>query len=214
MKIVKQSVKLEQPISGLDILRRIEAAGRTCYQSEALDSLPYAFVERLIRRGHESVLEHVSISVRVVTDRGVSHEIVRHRIGCSYSQESTRYCAYGAGISVVFPAGLSDENAKRWTTAVQVAEKAYTSMLQSGCSAQLARSVLPTCVKTELVITMNLRSWRHFFKLRCAPAAHPQMRELASMILDLFRKEIPIVFDDVTNPPYIRPVADGTAVAI
>ena len=201
MRIVNQSVSWENFIpEGEKVLAAIERAGRTCYKSEDKITPDSArrFVQSLLARGHESVLEHVSLSVRIICDRGVSHEIVRHRLA-SYSQESTRYCNYQAKqghIAVIEPPGLGPGCYKKWEHAVEVAEEAYTYMIEAGLSPQIARSVLPTGLKTELVMTANLREWRLFFRLRTAPAAHPQMREVAFMILALFEGAIPILFDD------------------
>jgi len=198
MNIVKQSVSWEQdPPDGFKILARIERAGRTCYKSEdkITKGSSVKFVNGLIVRGHDSVLEHVSLSVRIICDRGVSHEIVRHRIA-SYSQESTRYCRYKDEIQVIQPPGLNVKGYLNWKNAMVQCENSYRFMLIQGVSPQIARSVLPTCLKTELVMTANLREWRHFFRLRNALAAHPQMREVAGMILKLFVKSIPVVFDE------------------
>lgn len=204
MRIVPQSAKLEQRVIGHEILCSIEKAGRVCYQSEPLGA-PADFVRMLIKRGHESVLEHVSISVRVVTDRGISHEIVRHRIA-SYSQESTRYCRYKNEITVIEPSGLDITDKSHparnfngrdiWIEQMRSSERAYLDLLAIGVSPQIARSVLPSCLKTELVMTMNLREWRHFLRLRLAPTAHPQMRELAGMILKLLFGTVSVVFEE------------------
>lgn len=203
MKIVKQSAVLENPADFDNAVERLERAGRTCYKSECRIGPGTAerFIRGIIDRGHESVIEHVSVSVRFICDRGVSHEIVRHRLA-SYSQESTRYCNYGKAdeIQVVEPPGLTDEQRSSWLLAVGQAEDAYLSMLGRGATPQIARSVLPTCLKTELVMTANLREWRHFFRLRCAPAAHPQMREVALQALELFRARVPVLFNDILNP--------------
>ena len=202
MKIISPSVSWAQALpDAVEVLERIERAGRTCYKSEEriTGTSAKAFAQSIIDRGHESVLEHVSLSVRIVCDRGVSHEIVRHRIGMSYSQESTRYCNYGKAdeIQVIEPPGLVRHEQKYWwEEAVKRAEVAYLSMVILGVSPQIARSVLPTCLKTEFVVTGNLRSWRHFLKLRLAPAAHPQMREVAGMVRDLFVTQVPVVFDE------------------
>jgi len=185
MKIVLPSVKLEFVTPEAEKI--IEAAGRTCYKSEQVGE-PADFVKMIIRRGHESVLEHPSASFRIVCDRGVSHEIVRHRLA-SYSQESTRYCNYsknrfGNEITVIEPPGLAQvvRGRSEWRASCERAEEAYFKMMEDGCHPQIARSVLPTCLKTELVMTCNFREWRHFLKLRTAAAAHPQMREVAGMI--------------------------------
>lgn len=201
MRIVEPSVTLEwmtpYPLS------MIERAGRTCYKSEfKSDADPAVFVRRLIKRGHLSVIEHAVASLRIVCDRGVSHEIVRHRIA-SYSQESTRYVnygkeMYGGEIKVIVPSGLrkSDIAYEYWFAATEKAENAYLDMIENGISPQMARSVLPTCTATELVMTANFREWRHFIALRCAPAAHPDMRHVAELARDILRHECPVVFGD------------------
>lgn len=198
MKIVKQSVEWAQYLpSGTEVLHRIEMAGRTAYKSEerATATSSEAFVKNLINRGHESVLEHVILSVRIICDRGVSHELVRHRIA-SFTQESTRYCRYGDEIVVIEPPGMCAVNKDNWEKAMMGAEYSYLQMLKEGATPQIARSVLPNSLKTEIVMSANLREWRHFFRLRTSPAAHPQMREVAGMALDLFVRQIPIIFDE------------------
>lgn len=205
MRIINASYKIETPINGKQILKRIEKAGRTCYKSEDRITAESAkvFVRTLIERGHESVLEHASITVRFVCDRGISHEIVRHRLA-SYSQESTRYCNYGNDrfgnqITFIKPCFLEEGTGgyKLWKQAMFIAEKEYFELLNWGCTLQGARSVLPNSVKTEIVMTANLREWRHFLKLRTATAAHPQMRELTVPLLKELQERIPVVFDDI-----------------
>lgn len=223
MKIVKPGFKIEDDIDGIKILQSIERAGRTCYKSEAkiTEGSCREFVKKIIASGHHSVLEHEKVTVRVVCDRGVTHEIVRHRIA-SYSQESTRYCNYGKEgfgkeITVILPAWYEDVQHRDlmsykigeeeafnrrsrynwWLAACQKAEEAYLMMVENGASPQEARAVLPNSLKTEIVMTMNLREWRHFFTLRTAPSAHPQMREVARPMLDEFKRLIPVVFEDI-----------------
>ena len=205
MKIINASYSIETPIDGAEMLKRIEKAGRTCYKSEdrITDESAEAFVRKLIERGHESVLEHESITVRFICDRGVSHEIVRHRLA-SYSQESTRYCNYSGNrfrnqITFIKPCFLEEGTGgyKLWKQAMFVAEKEYFELLNWGCTPQEARSVLPNSIKTEVVMTANLREWRHFLKLRTAKAAHPQMRELTVPLLKELQEWIPVVFDDI-----------------
>lgn len=190
---------------GHDILRMIELCGRVYYKSEdkITDSSAKLFIQKILERSHESVLEHEKVSVRIVCDRGVSHEIVRHRIA-SYSQESTRYCNYskdkfGNELTFIRPCFWMDNPTAmgEWEKAMVEAEKAYFELLNLGCTPQEARSVLPNSLKTEIIVTMNLREWKHFFKLRTSSAAHPQMREIAIPILTAFQHWIPIVFDDV-----------------
>jgi thymidylate synthase (FAD) len=182
----------------------IEAAGRICYQSEPKGD-PEGFVRMLIRRGHESVLEHASLGFRFVTDRGITHELVRHRIA-SFSQESTRYCNYSSGkfsnaITVIQPPHLTPQQRAIWQLGIEQAENRYFAMLEAGCSPQIARSVLPTCTKSEIAMTTNVREWRLVFRQRLAPAAHPQMRELMGLALSQLRNtELGVLFEDIKSP--------------
>lgn len=212
MLLVKPSAQILQ-VNDM-ALEIIEAAGRTCYKSEdkiTLDSAP-KFAEMILKRGHESVIEHVSATVRFICDRGVSHEIVRHRLA-SYSQESTRYCDYEGGhvafviptwVDVVpgvlaepIPLAAHDEGSRYWLGAMMQAEEFYRVLRRQGWRPEQARSVLPNSLKTEIVMTANLREWRHFFKLRTAPAAHPQMREVVIPLLEKMKQKVPVIFDDI-----------------
>ena len=206
MKMVSPSFELLDCPDGTALLQKIELAGRVCYKSEAkiTPDSAYGFVRRLLESGHESVLEHEKLSVRMICDRGVSHEIVRHRIA-SYSQESTRYCNYSLDkyqneLTFIRPFFWTNypEKFQIWKEAMEVAERSYLALIAKGASPQEARSVLPNSLKTEIVITMNMREWRHFFRLRTSAAAHPQMREIATPLLRYFQKIIPIIFDDIT----------------
>jgi len=204
MKIVDASFKIVE-MPGPEALRQIEEAGRTCYKSEDMitpDSAE-AFVKRILEAGHHSVIEHVSATIRFICDRGVTHEIVRHRLA-AYSQESTRYCNYSKGKhgneSTVIRPLLWSEDSKEysiWLRSMQDAENVYMDLIKAGASPQEARSVLPNSLKTEIVMTCNLREWRHVFSLRCSQAAHPQMREIMLPLLAEFRKRIPVLFDDL-----------------
>ncbi len=205
MKIINADVEFITPVDGAAILKRLERCGRVCYKSEAkiTDTSAPAFVAGIIKRGHEAVLEHCSFTVKFICDRGVSHEIVRHRVA-SYCQESTRYCNYskdgfGSEITVIKPCFLAEDSdgMKEWKSAMRFAEDHYFSLLDFGCSPQEARSVLPNSLKTEVVMTANIREWRHFLKLRCSPAAHPQMREVALILLEKVHALIPVCFDDI-----------------
>lgn len=187
------------------IYNKLERIGRVAYKSEDRISKGSAerFIKMLLDLGHESVLEHVSISCKFICDRGISHELVRHRIA-SYTQESTRYCNYhgekfGGAIAAIYPSSMPIEHFKLWCEAVDKAEEVYMKLINEGVSPQLARSVLPNALKTEVVMTANLREWRHFFKLRCSPKAHPQMRELACELLSEFKAKLPIIFGDLTG---------------
>ena len=205
MKIINADVEFITPIDGAAILKRLEQCGRVCYKSEAkiTDTSAPAFVAGIIKRGHEAVLEHCSFTVKFICDRGVSHEIVRHRVA-SYCQESTRYCNYskegfGSEITVIKPCFLHPytDGFNLWEEGCLFAEQTYFNLLECGCSPQEARSVLPNSLKTEVVMTANIREWRHFLKLRCSTAAHPQMREVALILLDKLHSLIPVCFDDI-----------------
>lgn len=200
-----------------EALQLIEAAGRTCYKSEdkiTIDSAP-KFAEMILKRGHDSVVEHASATVRFICDRGVTHEIVRHRIA-SYSQESTRYCDYNGGhVAFVIPPWCEDIapgeyellnqpmscslESLGWFAAMESAEEYYKNLRSRGWRPEQARSVLPNSLKTEIVMTANLREWRHFFKLRTSAAAHPQMREVAIPLLAAMKVRIPVIFDGLVQ---------------
>ncbi|MDD6794235.1 MAG: FAD-dependent thymidylate synthase [Clostridiaceae bacterium] len=205
MRIIKPYIKVEDEIDGQAIIKKIEKIGRVCYKSEGniKEESAERFIKNIIKRGHESVIEHVSLSVRIVCDRGVTHEIVRHRVA-SYSQESTRYCNYsnekfGNELTFIKPCFWDEdsENFKVWKDSMRMVENNYLSLMKNGAKPEEARSILPNSLKTEIIVTMNLREWRHFFKLRCDIAAHPQMREVAKMILKEFKNKIPVLFDDI-----------------
>lgn len=206
-EIVEMGWSFEEEVDGARILKLLERAGRTCYKSEGKISEISApeFIARRLNpeNPHESVIEHEKVTIRVVCDRGVSHEIVRHRLG-SYSQESTRYCNYnsknGGVIQVIRPtADMSREAFDIWYHCMEICELTYNSLVAIGVSPQIARDALPHALKTELVVTYNLREWRHFFKLRTSPTAHPAMRKLALSILAGFKEKIPVIFDDFSN---------------
>lgn len=205
MKVITPSFSFNEKPNGMEMVKQIEKAGRVCYKSEEkidANSAP-KFISSIIAKGHESVLEHEKITVTIICDRGVSHEIVRHRIA-SYSQESTRYCNYstdkfGNELTFIKPCFWSenDEEYKMWESQMEQIENTYIELIKMGATPQEARSVLPNSLKTEIVVTMNIREWRHFFKLRIDKAAHPQMREIATMLLCEFQKNYPIIFDDI-----------------
>jgi thymidylate synthase (FAD) len=205
MKIIKPYFIIESEIDGEKILKRIEKAGRTAYKSEdkITDKSAIKFVSMINSRGHYSVIEHENITVRIICDRGISHEIVRHRLA-SYTQESTRYCNYtkgkfGSEITVIEPCFWQQDNEKYliWKKIIESIEKAYNELIKLGSTPQEARSILPNSLKTEIVMTMNLREWKHFFTLRTSEAAHPQMTEIAIPLLKEFKKLIPVIFDDI-----------------
>ena len=202
MKIVAPSYKILTQIDGKEILKRIEAAGRTCYKSEdkITDESAEKFVSMVIKRGHHSVIEHESLSVRFVCDRGVTHEMVRHRL-CSVSQESTRYVNYQSDdIQFIKPMWYDDSSEhqqKIWELSCRASEAAYKDLITSGWRPEQARSVLPNSLKTEIVITANMREWRHILNLRCSKAAHPQMREIMVPLLFELSYKLPCLFQDI-----------------
>lgn len=217
MRIIEPYVVIETPLDGDQILQNIERAARTCYKSEGkatCDSAP-GFVRRLLHQlHHESTIEHEVITVRFVTDRGVTHEIVRHRLA-AFSQESTRYCNYSDnkfGNEVTFirpPVSFWHDDLKyaTWQRAMQAAEHAYLALLDAGAKPQEARSVLPNSLKTEIVMTANLREWRHVFKLRTATAAHPQMRQVMQPLLKRLQAKVPVIFEDIIPGELVVPDA-------
>jgi len=205
MQIIKSGFVIEDKIDGEEVLRKIEKAGRTCYKSEDKITPDSArkFVAMILKSGHESVIEHEKVTVRVICDRGVTHEIVRHRLA-SYSQESTRYCNYQSrGIRVIEPLFfVNTEQYAIWLDAMQHCENAYNALIELGATPQEARTVLPNSLKTEIVITYNLREWRHFFRLRTSKKAHPQMREITIPLLREFQRLMPVIFDDIIVEDY------------
>jgi thymidylate synthase (FAD) len=207
MIVIKPQVLVPEGQLDESLLRRLERYTRVCYKSEDRmgDEFNPDFLKSKVAIGHESVIEHEKATVMFIVDRGVTHEIVRHRIA-SHSQESTRYCNYsrdkfGSEITVIEPYFFSGEAYNTWAGGCQAAEKAYMALLQQGRSAQEARSVLPNSLKTELVTTYNMREWRHFFSLRCSAASHPQMRQAAIPLLRLFQERLPALFADVPYDP-------------
>ena len=221
MNILKAGFEILTPISegGIEELKHIEKIGRVCYKSEGKitedGESAKKFVKMLIDRGHEAMIEHSSLSVKFVVDRGVSHELVRHRIA-SFAQESTRYVNYslekfGNEINVIdIRNGIDLDNKMKnmdsdtisaimgeWCLAMEDAEKHYMKMIELGATPQIARSVLPNSTKTEITISANYREWRNFFKLRVPNTAHPQMREVTIPLLKELKCRLPIIFDDI-----------------
>lgn len=191
MRIGKQKVELLNPQSYEEITEKIEIAGRVCYQSEPKGD-PEKFIRMIIKRGHESVLEHGSLTFKVRTNRAIANEIVRHRLA-SYSQESTRYVKYD-NIEFIPGEKLKDPNLENLLLG---AELAYKILLTTDFKAEEARDILPNATATTLVITMNFRELRHFLKLRLDKAAHPQIRELAGMILEILKEKYPVFVEDI-----------------
>jgi thymidylate synthase (FAD) len=201
MDIIQATFEILSSIDYPAMLKSIETAGRTAYKSENLmtEDSSERFVKMLMSRGHESVMEHINITVRFICDRGVSHELVRHRLA-AYTQESTRYVNYGKkGLSVIDPVVFNNDSEKHavWEEAMQQAEHFYNRLIEMGAKPEEARTVLPQSTKTEIVTTCNIREWRNIFRLRTSPAAHPQMREIMSPLLEKFQSEMPVLFGDI-----------------
>ena len=208
MKIINAGFQILSNINGMEMMKDIEYIARTCYKSESMitDLSAVKMVESLINRGHEAMLEHQSISVKFIVDRGVSHELVRHRMA-SYAQESTRYCNYskdkfGNELTFISPCfwSKSSREYEEWYAAMNSAEDIYFELIDWGVTPEQARTVLPNSIKTEVVMTANLREWRHFFKLRAIGTTgkpHPQMLEVTVPLLAEFKALIPVVFDDL-----------------
>ena len=225
MRIILPKFEYVTPISdgGILELQRIERMARICYKSEDRitedGESAKKMVEMLMKKEHEAMIEHSSISIIFTTDRGVSHELVRHRL-CSYAQESTRWCDYSnndkfeGGLTFVLPHefNIPDVNAWfngekmqgelpngfiLWFHTMKKAEEMYRKMRDEGCAPQLARSVLPNSLKTEVGLTTNYRELRNILKLRTAPDAHPDIRSLFNELLKDLRSRIPLIFDDI-----------------
>lgn len=211
MKEIRPSFEIMDDIDGAEILQKLERCGRVCYKSEdkITEGSAEKFIGMILKSGHESVLEHEKLTVKFICDRGVTHEIVRHRIA-SYSQESTRYCNYskdkfGNELTFIRPCFWADDSEEYavWKQTMEEIEKTYVKLISLGAKPEEARSILPNSLKTEIVCTMNLREWRHFFRLRTAERAHPQIREISVALLDELKKRIPVIFDDINT-------SDGT----
>lgn len=210
MRVINESVEILNPfgdcdIDGRAVLRHLEKCARTCYKSEDLitDESAERFIRGLIKSGHEAAIEHFSITVKFICDRAIQNEIVRHRLS-SFCVESTRYCNYGKGkfgneITVIKPVFFKEgsDEYNEWYSAMQSAEKSYLKLIESGATPQQARDVLPLSLKTEVVMTANIREWRHYLRLRTGKAAHPQIRVVSEMLLDKFKNTFPVLFDDI-----------------
>ena len=207
MKVIQASYEILTDLSDpVKILKDIERAGRTCYKSEnnITDDSCIKFCKMLCERGHEAAIEHSQLSVKFIIDRGISHELVRHRLA-SFCQSSTRYCNYskdkfGNEITVIMPEELMPVLTPQynvWLTSCKQSEKAYFDLLNCGVKPEIARNVLPTSLMTEIVVTANIREWRTIFKLRTTAFAHPQMRSIMRRLLDDLKSKIPVLFDDI-----------------
>ena len=223
MRLIKPYYVIESEINGESILRHIESAARTCYKSEdkAGDwERTKKFVGGLIKGGHHSTIEHYSLTVRIIASRSFTHELVRHRL-CAFSQESTRYCnysneKYGNHITYIIPPWINVKEGEydgsiyedttsfnnvlefEWFDACLRSEFSYNKLIKDGWKPEQARMVLPNSLKTEIVMTCNLREFRHIFSLRTSEKAHPEMREIMRPLLNEFQEKIPVIFDDIS----------------
>lgn len=201
MEIIEPTHEIMDLIDPVAILQKLELCGRVAYKSEDRITFDSAgrFISGILKSGHESVIEHVSLTVRFICDRGVTHEIVRHRL-CAFTQESTRYCNYAKkGVTFIRPFFWNDDPVEMalWEGYMRQAELVYNGLIDSGSTPQQARSVLPNSLKTEIIVTANLREWRHIMRLRTAKDAHPQMRQLMIPLLKELRDKLPVLFNDV-----------------
>ena len=211
MRLVKPSFEIMTKLNREEILKKIEMAGRTCYKSDSgyTEETGSEFLKKIVKRGHLSVIEHVSVTVKFICDRGVSHELVRHRL-CAFSQESTRFCNYSGGVTFIIPPWIDvkegeytkdsnrplfeTQNEVYWFDAMLFAEETYKDLLKFNWAPQQARSVLPNSLKTEIATTANLREWKHIFSLRTSMAAHPQIREIMIPLQTKFGNILPELF--------------------
>lgn len=206
VKIIEPSVEVLTPLDGEAILRHIETCGRTCYQSydKQDENSHKRMISMLIKSGHESVLEHFSISVKLKTSLSVYKDITRHRTGVAFSIESTRYNAYNKGkygseLTFARPSNIDSESCLYdiWLSTMKAIEKSYLNMAEFGAKPDQMRQILPHSIAAEVCMTANLREWRHIFKLRCSSAAHPDVQEIMKMVLEEFHTKVPVVFDDL-----------------
>lgn len=208
MRVINAGYEIISNLNGAEILKHIERCARVCYKSEdrITDDSAEKMVAALIRSGHEAMLEHYSFTVKFICDRGIANELVRHRIA-SFAQESSRYCCYakdkfGKELTFINPCFWEpdSDNYARWFHEMDEAEKTYLAMIEDGATPEQARDILPTSIKTEIVMTANLREFRHFFKLRAEGITgkpHPQMLEITIPLLKELKQKIPVVFDDI-----------------
>lgn len=218
INLINPDAMLYQDQSYTVVLEKLERAGRLCYKSRAKDGSREAserFLKSRIDQHHESVIEHAAISVEIICDRAVSHQLVRHRLA-SYSQESMRYCNYKDEMTFIIPEwcpleqtsfdldvnnynviAKGDEKARQWVYAIASSASHYRLLTELGARPEQARLVLPMSIKTELIMTANPREWRHIFKERTSSAADPEMRRLMIPLLNDFKRIFPCLFEDI-----------------
>lgn len=207
MKLIEPSFEIINPHSreeGVQLLRIIERLARISHKSEDLqteDSWERFIQNVVMEHGDLSVIEHCSATAIIRTDRGISHELVRHRL-FSFTQESTRFVSgkkkYPGGLEFIKPLSLPQGSAEWYLDdTLDLAEKNYLNMLVEGVRPQEARSVLPNCLATTIAVTGNYRNWRHFFLMRTSKESHPDMRRITVPMLKEFQRRIPLLFDDI-----------------
>lgn len=203
MKIIKPWVELEK-IDGIKVMKNLERAAKHCYRTEGNikeDSYDH-FLRNCINRGHESVLEHEKVSIRICCDVGAYKDITRHRLA-SFSIESTRYCNYskdkfGNEISFIEPCNIEDEGLYQdWKNCMEEIEKCYNKMATNGALPDQLRLLLPHSTAAELTMTANIREWRHIFALRADKHAHPSIQQFMIPLLLYFKQQMPALFDEV-----------------
>ena len=213
MRIVEPWIKVEK-IDGKQIMKRIERACRTCYRSEGkiTEDSYKKLIKNCITSGHESVLEHEKVTVRIYSDIGSYKDLTRHRFA-SFSVESTRYCSYdkdkyGNEIAIMNPVYIEDKEVYEvWKKTMEEMEKGYMEMKRLGASTDMCREVLPHSTAGEYTMTANIREWKHILKLRTNKHVHPSIRQVLIPLLKYFKEQMPEIFDDVEydeefNPKY------------
>ena len=223
MKLVKSQAYALVKMSKDIVMKHLEVAGRVCYRSEGniTEESADRFIKSIISRGHESVIEHIQVSAIIICERSISHQIVRHRLA-SHSQESQRYCNYSkerfdGQIRYIIPTWLENEEAELkeyleygsspyisipgqiWIESMLKSERDYKELIRYGWTPEQARTVIPNSAKTELMMTMNLREWRHFLNVRGESGADPQIVKLANILLEDLYSYLPAVFEDIVH---------------
>lgn len=204
VKIVEPSVEILTPIDGESVLKFIESCGRTCYQSYERITPESAerMIKMLIKNGHESVLEHFNITIKMICNIGDYKDLTRHR-HASFSIESTRFIDYSGELKVINPVNITKKDHDvvyyEWLACMRYIEDMYRTMKSHGCKPDQLRMILPHSTAAEVCMTANLREWRHIFKLRTSKAAHPSVQQVMKMTLDKFKEKIPVVFDDLST---------------
>ena len=202
IEVIHMSAEIIGPVNPETDLAKIETMARTCYASPMSESPEArdAFIRKLVQAGHESVIEHVAVSFMLTVPRSISHQIVRHRVGVAYSQQSQRYVDLSRGpLKVIAPIpALEGEAFDIWRKTTETSAAAYDVLIQGDAQPQQARSVLPNCTATKLGMTANLRAWRHILKQRWTnPTADPAIREVMGMVGEKLKELYPPVFGDI-----------------